>query len=220
MAYTKKRRYTKRRPMKKTVATKKPSYGFAKSVMQLVAEKKFIQNDNTGTFSNAAAQLSLLSTVGQGDTASQRSGNTISPTSWRCNISFNFNPASTQQWDVVRIIAFQWMEEVAGHAPTVDDVLQGSATGTPYGVLAVYSQTQKNNYRILYDKLRIIDYGSNRSGLVKINIPGHKLKNVHFSGGSDAQGHIYLLMLAQQSSGAVNNNIQFNYSSVMRFTDA
>lgn len=212
--------YYKRKPKhakKVGKVTKKDAHHIARKEIQSVAEKKYLEDNDTGEFNNVTAQLSRISGMAQNTTAIGRVGNKITPTSLRVNCTCNFKSDSTQQYDWIRCMVVQWFENENDHNFAASDCIQGNAVSNPYNVLAAYSQTNKKTFRVLYDQCKLMDYSKGRSIKFSTLIPGSKIKPVKFAGANAGYGQIFLILMSQKSTGT--NQVQFDYQCMLRYID-
>jgi len=171
---------------------------------------KFDVGVSTTTVSNAG-QIIQLNAIAQGDTAAQRTGNSILAKYLAGKFTILASSAATQT--LFRFILFIDRQQVSDTAPAVTDILSSAST------MSFLNNSQAGRFQVLEDKLFTYDVLQKRTSLWKYykSFAGSNL-HVKFNGtaATDIQKNgIYMLLL---SSEAVNQP-QIIYSTRFGYHD-
>lgn len=205
------RKISRRRTVRKSKSTRaiaKRGLRVAKTLAKS-RETKYSNQTYTTAMSTATGIVSLLSGIGQGDTASLRDGNKITLRSIRMQGDFHLPFSSANDYPTVyRVIFFQDRQQVGDTSPAVTDVLASAVYNAPYN----YPSVQKR-FKILYDRTfsqspfifatsapAIVNIGSTRPFKHWV-FP--TMKQIYYNGAnaSDTQkNHVYMLLIGQRST--------------------
>lgn len=179
------------------------------------AEKKFIVNDFTSPHiePTTSGQIELLTAMEQGDTQSQRQGNSLKANSIALRYSTLMNPLATGS-SIIRVIVLQ--EKVSnGAAPLVSDVLNTSIGSDVYA--SYNTDNMGSRFQIKYDKLIVLnEYRPTNSANVTIPLRHHiKFTGTTASQTDAANGHLYLLLMSSEAT----NEPSFIGQATFRYFD-
>ena len=209
------RGYYRNKKKKQTTATK--ALTKVRRIERMIEVKHSDINDS-GTCTQAG-DVTNLTSISQGDTSVTRSGDKISPTSFKMKYYVRFNTSATQPVSV-RVLLVQAKSIDAASTYTVSDILDLTpASGEEH--LSNYTWNQSRRFRVLYDKIHcLFDTGGMYTQIHGyINIPGKRLHTVRFNPGSATQvtyGGLNLIMLSDEPT----NPPSWNAVGRLAFKDA
>lgn len=194
-----KRRYRKRYPKKASWYDKKYS---ARSLaikglknihyIKGLINSELLKHDNTFTATiSSTGVVNNLTNIGQGDSVSTRTGNSIFVRSIFGRIAISHNNASNNTFH--RIILFIDTQNVSDTSPAVTDVLQAS------GITAPLNRETVGRFKILMDRYFATNTVDTSSKVIKIN--KQMRHHVRFNGATSndiQKGGIYILMLSSE----------------------
>jgi hypothetical protein len=166
-------------------------------------------NASNTTFTGTTYQLT---DIPQGDTDSQRGGDSVSLHSLEVNYGFY---ASTQA-NACRVILYQWLPGLtAGSPPSATSLLL--TTGSALSPFSPYNVDNYQQFHVLYDKTHSLSpYETPRLGNIKIT--KFPKKSIQYTSGS-ASGSSKLFLLVLSDDG-VASYPTFSYVSKLYFVDA
>jgi len=191
------------------------------------AEKKVFQQPVYTT--NLVASVSNLtpisitpSLLNQGVQDGERVGRKLQPVelnfTYRLGVDLN---ASAPEYETVRIILFQFQDDMTITPPSCTDILE-SFLVTNFGVdgiMSAYQHPKLRGFNILLDKLHVIGKQS-VNGIIKHKKYTTKdLRPIKFDAGAGTRGkgHFYLIALTDNNN--VSGGTVFGYNFTMRYTD-
>lgn len=147
--YRRRRKYYKRRTNKKFVKA-------VRRVIEKTIEKKYLHNKSNSSVSSSGYAL-WPDIVPQGTTDITRVGDQVTIRSLRFKIMCTVNVTSAINW--VRCLIFQYFPAFDSSSITattypLNNILLDAVT---YPYLSPYSHDNRYNFRILYDKTRLLD---------------------------------------------------------------
>jgi len=157
------------------------------------------------------ATIVQLNAIAQGDTAAQRTGNSLLAKYLSLKLYLTMNASATQT--LVRIIIFMDKQQVADTAPATTDLLQSNST------LSFLSNNAAGRFQVLKDYLINLDLASHSSWRNKY-YKSFAGRNLHckFNGVNNTdinKNGVYLLMLSSEAT----NTPTLTYSSRFGFHD-
>lgn len=169
-------------------------------------ERKFFDTAQTAQTPGSAGAIYLLSQIAQGDAYNNRQGNSCKAISNLLRMEFSLNAAN--EYDYMRCILFIDNEN-SGSTPAVSDVLEAVVTESPI------NHINGSRFSILKDETLTLKKDMNATTRKYYTRLDNHIK--WSSGVSSAlkEGHIFLLVLAQQNA----NPTTFNYYNRIRFVD-
>lgn len=197
--YGRRRRFTRRR---KTGASSwatlaKKAYRTAMFLRSVVnVEKKHLLTNINAAMSNTGA-ITHLSAIAQGDTVSNRNGNSVKLQSLYCPFTIKANASSTQAF--ARVLIYMDLQQVADSAAGVTDVLYEATVESPLNI------NTAGRFKVLYDKVFNLDDAKTTSIYSKPYIPIKSHVRYNGTASSDVQkGGIYILYLSNESTYTPN----------------
>lgn len=220
MSYYKtyKKKFYKKKYYKKSYGkrpTYKATYRIANKAVLSKAEKKWIEYNGTAIpVDNANPALTFISSVPSGGGANQRSGNKITPTSLRFQLTVT--PDTTLVDNVYRLLLVQWLAPEATAPMAVSDVLNN--TTAVLSVFSAYKQTAKFRFKVLYDQKRSVSPQTGRSvARFSVLIPMKRMKSIFFDGANLGQNTIYFILLDQNGTPVAQS--RYDWYSMFRYID-
>lgn len=154
-----------------------------------------------GMTASTTATPRLITGVGQGDSVSTRSGQSIDVQSMLLRYYVSVPVGTTIiQMSCVRVMVFQW-KDMNGLLPTLAELFEDSEF-----YLSPLNTKNGKQYKVLYDRLVILDY-YNRNHAEKIFITGNRMVNngkINYQGTTNAtvsagKNAIFFLILSNRS---------------------
>jgi len=199
----------------RTISTPVATTRMVKKIISNSTETKYVDGSISLTPGNTGS-LGTLVLPAQGASDTQRTGDDIKVQSLQFRgYVLNGNV------HVMRIIVFQWHIE-STTAPTYGNILNGTWSGTstqaPFGFPAW--DYVKTMFTILSDRTIYAGGNSSDIGLVNymVNIPGSKIRKIHFINGSTTDCFNGLYVLTVQDGVASLNTLDANYR--LQYKDA
>lgn len=186
--------------------------------LERMIEVKHSDVHDSGTCTQAG-DVTNLTSIAQGTTSVTRSGDKITPTSFKMKYYVRFNTSATGPVGV-RVLLVQSKSIDAAATYTVSDILDLSpASGEEH--LSNYTWNQSRRFRVLYDKIHTLYDQAGHFQQINgfINIPGSRLHNVRFNPGSSTQvvyGGLNLICLSDEPT----NPPSWNAVGRLAFKDA
>jgi len=153
-----------------------------------------------------------LSSVAQGDLDTNRNGDRITPRSLEVRFGITYGDT----YNTVRIIFFQWFQDVGLYPPAVNDVLNPLAT-TSY-LYNTYNMDKRSSYKVLYDGTFVVD-STNTPTIVVDQVLRLSQTPICYLGGSttDAMTGSIWGLLVSDSGGVPNPSVAISTNLI--FTD-
>lgn len=225
MAYGRRRRYKRRGRRRGYKRSSGSSYRTMKKIAKQAVssydrkhtELKYIDtiNSTSPTYNGVIIDISNIS---NGTDEHTRIGVKVQPHS----LYFNGECVGSSQsnsYNEVRFLIFQWKQPSGLNPPTVAQILALTASNqTPH---SPYVWDQRDQFRIIYDKTRIIDSTTDNSNISAVTwkkfFKLEKLHTIQFDNGFNTGSYrIYFLAV---SDGAVYNPTIYYYTR-LTFTDS
>lgn len=150
------------------------------------------------TAASTTPVVTQLTNISQGDTTSQRNGNSIKAKSLHISGQFQINPTATL--DRIRVLVIKNMTD---DTPTWDDVIDGTSSIDQFRNL-----NKTNDLKVLSDRVINLTEPSFAVKSFKVNIPlSHHVKwdnNTTTMKG----GHLYLMYLGSQATNTATVNMR------------
>ncbi len=180
------------------------AYSAAGALIGLNSEVKFVDTQIAPAFVTYAGVVTPLSLLAEGDTVSQRSGESIRAHGIELKWSVCFNTVATT-FNVARMVLVQDSGS-RGAAPAAADILE--TVGSGYGVLSPWNHLGAPRFNILWDSgpLSVATGGPEAlSGSVVVPLKDH----IRYSGaggaiGQQYEGGIFLLQIGDQVTNGPN----------------
>jgi len=173
-------------------------------------ERKNVDFSGNSTIGTTATALHFTA-VAQGAGGSQRVGNSIYVTGLAMNYYWYKHPTSTQV-QIRLVIVMDTQTQSDDTALSWTEVFESSSI-----MSMVNKGSQKNRFKILYDKIGMIDTSDFGQTHQKVFIPIKKQIDYNGSASSDIQRNgIYGLILSDENT----NQPAFNYYSRLYFQDS
>lgn len=181
-----------------------------KRVISTVAEKKYWAFHNSQTVGSAGFLLHL-SNIAQGDTDVTRDGDSLYVKSIQLNMVF----ALADTYNQCRVIVFQWhpLADLATATPLLSEILVDTATPT----ISPFAHDTRNSYRILADRMVILDADNPYKSFKILITKGFTRKIQYVSGSTFAQNNIFCFIV---SDSGVAPNPNFVWSGKINYLDA
>ena len=167
----------------------------------------------------SAGSIYHLSAIGQGDTNSTRSGNSVLPRYLNLQVTLQSSVIS----DVVRLLVFRWKDN---STPTIADVFENSSMPV-YSPLNDNISGNKKDRQIDIIKNKVLVVGSGTYSdvvfykkVLDLNPQNKNIKDhIKFDNASTTApvGGIYMILVSRKPSGA--NNIDFEGMHKLSFHD-
>lgn len=219
-----KKRFYKRRSAKTSKSCKraltKSQRHCVKKMIDRAPETKY-HNVTSVSGVTYTADIVELASVSQGDGATNREGDVISPTS----LSFRYRlardtTASTSSPDNVRFMIIQWHVDSSVATPTFTDILQNPTA--QYMALSplILNRSKRLKFTVLYDKVHynICDRSLGKEAHAQNWLTVYpKRKITYNAGATTGRGKIYIMVLGQQ--GSTTEDCAWLMDSTLRFKD-
>lgn len=197
-------------------------------------ELKNYVNGQAATAITAGADIYSMLTIPQGIGDSQRIGEQVTLTSLLLNIKVQVGAqgviASSDEWDTVRVICFQWHTDDSAGAPTLAKILKLGPGGSDY-TNAPYNLDYKRQRTILFDRTDVVfntpvwngsalvwENGVNSVRLANnISLPVRGRKLNYVGNATTGEDMIYLLAVSD-SNFASHPTLESNF--VAEYSDA
>lgn len=184
---------------KKELETKMKQIGYSQAAKALNnrAERYYYLNTSyaTGTSSSTTPGIVSMTDVSQETSSagdSVRSGDEIYITSFQ----FRYYLTVGDSYNVIRMMFFQWQQD---DTPTAADILADTSSNP---VLSPYRKDTSGHYKILYDKVHVLDtYNTvqKASGFISKSLK----KKIKYDGGTTTgQNKIYFLNVSDSAAVA------------------
>lgn len=187
-------------------------------------EQKYFDLTYTYTQVDRAGILNVLSNVPQGVAQQQRVGDRITMKSLELRITLYYNGSlvAYNTTHNVRVLLFRWTINNAGAPPIMSNIFQYAGAGGDYRntVSPINWQTHaQKDIVVLHD--RIYSVGAQDKAPV-IQFKRKRIRgNVDFDiGASTGEGQLYLMVLADDATGAHTPSVQAQAVARLHYTDA
>lgn len=219
-----KRRGFRRRTFKKSASSSK-KYVTWKSIKKYISktvEHKYKDTDRASTTVDATGNVYCLSVIPQGDTDSQRNGDSVMPVYLRVKGSCHGADSS----NVMRVILIRWHPDSASVGdPALTDILQSTILSTTNAPYAPYIHDKRNQFTVLSDRrytlMGSVDSSKYISSFdIKVNLKRRKLmKKLIYtaSDGTTGTDQIYICAL---SDSTATSHPAIAFTSRLSYTDS
>jgi len=200
---SKKNNYRKIPKTKKNQVVRKIANQEARKVIRKNVETKMydgviasIESDWDGAAYSATYNLASATSMVQSTTDFGYIGNKIQPFMYQARIRFTNTGNEDTSFNTVRVIVLQ---VIGGGVPSPLNVL--ASVGNERTTLSAYDRNYRDTYRVLYDRLMIINYDSDAAKVLKLTIK-KGLGPITFADtlGTIQQGGLYLVIYSDEDS--------------------
>lgn len=180
-----------------------------------VSAGAYVQVDRGG-------QLKEVTTVPQGDTVNTRDGDELRQNKLDFRLSAYYNPAviNTDAGHKLRVIVFRWLPTTALGAPGVANILQNVGGAVDYrAVVSPYNDTGTSElqFKPLYDKTFALNHAKDLYIHKVINLKNRK--QAFGAGFTTGNNHIYVMLIADDATGAHTPDLQVQWGTRFWFRD-
>lgn len=184
-----------------------------KEVKKMVKGQIELKSFDTGGFPSVATTgaVTRQTSIPQGVGNSQRIGDDVQ----LVKMDLSYEWAIADPFNTVRIIYFQWHMDDAFSIPGLNDILFTAPSNDPTN--ALYNFSNRDKYKILYDKRHFLEAGSEGSESfskkLSIKIP-HKTLSYNSGGVLTGTNNIYQLLVTDSNTvlhPSCMNHIRFYY---------
>ncbi len=163
-------------------------------------EKKHFQVEFSSSV-GVAGLLTNLSSITQGDSGSERVGDSIKPHFLELNLSVIIADTT----NVCRVSLIQWKQDSADATPTLDDIFSTTtAANAPH---QPFEYAGRMNFKVLGDKMVSLGVEGPNVRLIRFRIPASKMLSlINFDEGA-ATGRNKIYMVLWSDSGAVTHPV-------------
>ncbi len=168
--------------------------------------------DNDLVAGSGGGSVVVITSIGQGDSNTERTGNWIKPVSFMATLVIQSDQASAPTTSRFRVGCFVWMEDDNQNTPEIQDILQD-----PFEPHQQFNVQNKGQFKILWNRTGVVVNNADNTQFVKtyrfyvkptqkILYDGQVLKKYH------------LFIFAQ--SDATANTPTLTFSARVRYTDS
>lgn len=212
--------YMKKKPQASKTVKAAARSEVKKALNKTIETKNFYCRQNpllnpqyTGIVINLLQDAATVTSLSQGTGRNNFIGDTIDPVYISCKyLCQALIPANS--FYTYRIILLQ---VIGGNIPTATNVL--SSVGNVMTPYSPYDPTYRSTFRVLYDRMHIINEKSENAVSGTIKVPSSKLRKVEFVGTSAASISKNGIYMYVYTDSATVNPI-FGFQSVVAFKDA
>lgn len=175
--------------------------------------QSYAQVDRGGSFNNC-------SNVSQGVAQSDRVGDAIVQKFMTVAVDAYYNLGVTNVGYKLRIVVFRWLVDTASSAPSLGALFDATSVGTYLITCARYNWTDKRQkeFFILSDETFALNPSTDLVYRKKIDLKNYK--QFFQPGASTGMGQIYVLLVADDATGAHVPDIQAQAAIRLYYTDA
>jgi len=211
-----KQNFTKRTQRGAYNVARKALYGLNKLRQMVNVEYKYHDTQANNHASGWGGGVSTLTTITQGDTATNRNGNSILAKSLA--LTYMAYPGSTQTvTKEIRVVLVRGIAEDA-RTPIGSDILLHS--GSAYAITSHRKLDNTSEYKVIYDKVHsVMTNSANNDHLVTKKLFLKFNHHIKYTLGADTteKGGLFLFVFTDTASGTANPTIQFQ--SRLRYID-
>lgn len=195
-----------------------------KAIISRQLETKFVDQSSGYVQLDRGGLIACLTQIGQGDGASQRSGDQVTGVRIRFSptVYYNSSAVTTNVQHTYRMVMLRWNQD-DGAVPlnSLGLVFQFAGGAGDYRTVCSpynFDAHKQKDFTILYDK----KFSIGQTSPAHSPIISKKLRSkINFSGAaSSGVGNIYIVVIADDATGAHSPDLQMQWVSRYTYTDA